>query len=141
TLKTLKYTQSSNDKQTDVMGYSALHDLVNACRAYSRGLTALIDFHEPVLTRGETGMAVFRKVSPSVVMVLAANFKEDKVTDSALGTGVIIDPAGYVLTNWHVINGFQAAIVIFKPAVGTEPDKDSAYGVNVVATDKVADLA
>ena len=46
-----------------------------------------------------------------------------------------------MLTNWHVINGFQAAIVIFKPAVGTEPDKDSAYGVNVVAADKVADLA
>ena len=141
TLNTIKYTQSANDKQVDAMGYSALDDLINACRAYSRGLTALLHYHEPVLTRGETGMAVFKKVAPSVVMVLTANFKDDKVTASGLGTGIIVDPAGYVLTNWHVINGFEAAVIFFKPAVGTEPDKDSAYGVNLVAMDKVADLA
>ena len=140
-LKTVTYTPSADDKQSPAIGYPELRDLINACRSYSKGLTALLDYHEPVLTRGETGIAVFRKVSPSVVMVVTANFKDDKVTDSALGTGVIIDPAGYVLTNWHVINGFEAAVVIFKPAVGTEPDKNSAYGVNLVAMDKVADLA
>lgn len=141
TLKTVNYTRSADDKQSGAMGYSALNALINACRAYSRGLTALLDYHEPVMTRGETGISVFRKVSPSVVMVLTANFKDKKVTDSGLGTGIIIDPAGYVLTNWHVINGFEAAIVFFKPTVGTEPDKDSAYGVNLVAMDKLADLA
>jgi S1-C subfamily serine protease len=141
TLKTLTYSPSVDGKQSDALGYSALREIANACRAYSRGLTALIDYHEPILTRGETGMAVFRKVSPSVVMVVVANFKDDKVTNSGLGTGVIIDPAGYVLTNWHVINGFEGAIVIFKPAVGTEPDKDNAYGVKVVAEDEPADLA
>jgi S1-C subfamily serine protease len=141
TLKTVTYTPATDFKQGDAMGYSALRELIDACRAYSRGLTALRDYHEPVLTRGETGISVFKKVSPSVVMVVAANLKDDKITESGLGTGVIIDPAGYVLTNWHVINGFQAAVVFFKPAVGTEPTENSAYGVNLIAIDKLADLA
>ena len=81
-LKTVTYTPSADDKQSDAIGYSALRDLINACRAYSKGLTALLDYHEPVLTRGDTGISVFRKVSPSVVLVVTANFKDDKVTDS-----------------------------------------------------------
>src|SRR5260370_20313910 len=141
TLKTVDYTRAVDDKQSDAMGYSALRDFVNACQAYLRGLSVLPAFREPVLTRGDTGISVFRRVSPSVVMILTANFKDDKVTDSGLGTGIIIDPAGYVLTNWHVIDGFETAIVLFKPAVGTEPEKDSAYGVKLVAMDKLADLA
>jgi S1-C subfamily serine protease len=74
-------------------------------------------------------------------MVVTANFKDDKVTDSGLGTGVIIDPAGYVLTNWHVINGFEGAIVFLKPAYGTEPDENNAYGVRLIASNEQADLA
>lgn len=130
-----------NTSQSDVVGYAELQDLINACKAYSKGLDALPRFHEPILTRGETGIAVFRKVSPSVVMVLTANFKDDKVTESGLGTGVIIDPAGYVLTNWHVINGFESGIVFLKPAYGTEPDKNSAYGIKLIAESEQADLA
>jgi S1-C subfamily serine protease len=141
TLKTLDYTRAGNDKQRDAMGSSALLDFINACEAYSRGLNVLPNFHEPVLTRGDVGISVFRKISPSVVLVLTANFKDDKVTDSGLGTGVIIDPAGYVLTNWHVIAGYEAGIVFFKPAVGTEPEKNSSYGVRLVASDEAADLA
>jgi S1-C subfamily serine protease len=141
TLKTVKYTPSADDKQIDAMGYSALNEFINACKAYSSGLTVLRTFHEPVLTRGDTGIAVYRRVSPSVVMVLTANFKNDKVTDSGLGTGVVIDPAGYVLTNWHVVAGYEAAVVLFKPMVGTEPDANSAYGVKIIAMDKLADLA
>jgi S1-C subfamily serine protease len=141
TLKTVDYTRAANDKQGDAMGYAALRDFINACQAYSRGVNALPNFHEPVLTRGDVGISVFRKVSPSVVLVLTANFKDDKVTDSGLGTGVIIDSAGYVLTNWHVIAGYEAGIVFFKPAVGTEPEKNSSYGVKLVASDEAADLA
>jgi S1-C subfamily serine protease len=141
TLKTVDYTRASSDEQSEGMAYSALRDLVNACQAHLRGLTVLPNFREPVLTRGDTGISVFRKVSPSVVLVLTANVKDDKVTDSALGTGVIIDPAGYVLTNWHVVEGYDGAIVFFKPTVGTEPDENSSYGVKLVAMDETVDLA
>jgi len=141
TLKTIEYTRATDGKETDAMGYAELRDFINACQAYSKGLGVLPNFHEPVLTRGDSGIAVFRKVSPSVVLVLTANFKDDKVTDSGLGTGVIVDPAGYVLTNWHVVAGYDGAIVFFKPTIGTEPDKNNAYGVKLVALDKQADLA
>jgi S1-C subfamily serine protease len=141
TLKTIDYARVADDKESDAMGYADLRNFINACQAYSRGLGVLPSFHEPVLTRGDSGIAVFRKVSPSVVLVLTANFKDDKVTDSGLGTGVIVDPAGYVLTNWHVVAGYDGAIVFFKPAIGTEPDKNNAYGVKLVAFDKQADLA
>jgi S1-C subfamily serine protease len=141
TLKAVDYARAADDKQGDAMGYSALRDFINACQVYSRGVNVLPNFHEPVLTRGDAGISVFRKVSPSVVLVLTANFKDDKVTDSGLGTGVIIDPAGYVLTNWHVIAGYEAGIVFFKPAVGTEPEKNSSYGVSLVASDEASDLA
>jgi S1-C subfamily serine protease len=140
-LKTIDYTKATDGKGSDAMGYSALREFINACQAYPRGLSVLPNFHEPVLTRGTSGISVFRKVSPSVVLVLTAHIKDDKITDSGLGTGVIVDPAGYVLTNWHVIIGYDAAIVFFKPTIGTEPDKDSAYGVRLVASDEQADLA
>jgi S1-C subfamily serine protease len=141
TLKTVDYTPSANAEQDDVIGYSALRVLIDACQTYVRGLGVLPNFHEPVLTRGDVGISVFRKVSPSVVLVLTANFKDDKVTDSGLGTGVIVDPAGYVLTNWHVVAGYDAAIVFFKPVVGTDLDKNTSYGVKLVGLDKTADLA
>ena len=140
-VKLLDYSKSESEKQTEPVGYGELQELINACQTYSKGLDALPRFHEPILTRGETGIAVFRKVSPSVVMVLTANFKDDKVTESGLGTGVIIDPAGYVLTNWHVIHGFESGIVFLKPAYGTEPDNNAAYGIRLIAQSEQADLA
>jgi S1-C subfamily serine protease len=140
TIKSLQYTKVASDNR-GVLGDSELMDIINACNTYSKGLEILPRFHEPILTRGETGIAVFRKVSPSVVMVVTANFKDDKITESGLGTGVIIDAAGDILTNWHVVNGFESGIVFFKPTVGTEPDQNSAYGVRLISESEQADLA
>lgn len=140
-LKTINYAPATDGKESDAIGYSALRDFINASQAYSSGLSVLPNFHEPVLTRGAAGISVFRKVSPSVVLVLTAKLRDEKVTESGLGTGVIVDPAGYVLTNWHVVKGYDAGIVFFKPRVGTEPDKNSAYGVKLVELDEQADLA
>jgi S1-C subfamily serine protease len=140
-LKKVTYTKAREGEQNEAAGYSELLDMITACRAYSRGLSILPEFHEPILTRGETGIAVFRKVSPSVVLVVMANFKDDKVSDMGLGTGVILDATGYVLTNWHVIAGFESGVIFLKPASGTEPPKNSAYGMKLIAQDKQADLA
>jgi S1-C subfamily serine protease len=140
-LKGIDYAKTSSNKETDDIDYSALQDFINACRAYSTGIAVLPNFHAPVSTRGDSGISVFRKVSPSVVLVLTANMKDDKITDTALGTGVIVDSSGYVLTNWHVITGYDGAIIFFKPEIGTDPDKNSAYGVRLVAEDEKTDLA
>jgi S1-C subfamily serine protease len=140
-IKSLDYSKATSASANVAVGISELWDLINACKAYSKGVEILPRFHEPILTRGETGILVFRKASPSVVMVVTANFKNDKVSDSGLGTGVIIDPAGYVLTNWHVVHGYEAGIIFLKPTTGTEPDKNDAYGVKLVFESEQADLA
>jgi S1-C subfamily serine protease len=140
-LKSIGYTQQSSGAQDELVSYAELVSLINSCRAYSKGLSVLPQFHEPILTRGETGIAVFRKVSPSVVLVIMANFKNDKVSETMLGTGAILDSSGYVLTNWHVVSGYQSGIIFLKPANGTEPPENSAYGLRLIAVDKQADLA
>jgi S1-C subfamily serine protease len=140
-LKAIKYTEQRAEGQNEVVGYPELLTMITACRAYARGVTILPEFHEPIVTRGDTGIAVFKKVSPSVVMVVMANFKNDKVSDVGLGTGVILDSAGYVLTNWHVINEFESGVIFLKPVSGTEPPENSAYGMRLIAQDKQADLA
>jgi len=49
-LKKLDYTRSAEGRASDDMGYSALRDFINACKAYSRGLSVLPNFHEPVIS-------------------------------------------------------------------------------------------
>jgi len=140
-LKSIEYTQQNSGARDELVSYAELVSLINSCRAYSKGLSVLPQFREPILTRGETGVAVFRKVSPSVVLVIMANFKNDKVSETMLGTGAILDSSGYVLTNWHVVSGYQSGIIFLKPANGTEPPENSAYGLRLIAVNKQADLA
>jgi len=140
-LKAVEYTEQNGASQDDVVSYGELVSLINSCHAYAKGLSVLPQFHEPILTRGETGIAVFRKVSPSVVLVIMANFKNDKVSETSLGTGAILDSSGYVLTNWHVVSGYQSGIIFLKPAHGTDPPEGSAYGLRLIAVNKQADLA
>jgi S1-C subfamily serine protease len=76
-----------------------------------------------------------------VTVQLGEPVKDEKLTDVAIGTGAIVASEGYVLTNWHVIAGQEVGIIFFKPAVGTEPADQSAYGAKLIAQDPVADLA
>ena len=81
---------------------------------------------------------LFREVSPSVVYITSSRVQRDfsfnllKIPQGA-GSGFVWDANGYVVTNFHVIQGAQAADVTLAdhsmwPAelVGTDPDKDLA---------------
>jgi S1-C subfamily serine protease len=72
---------------------------------------------------------------------VTGNFKNDELSELGIGTGVIVDSAGYVLTNWHVIAGYQAGVIFLKPTLGTDISQTQAYGARVIAQSPVADLA
>jgi serine protease Do len=75
-----------------------------------------------------------RRVSPSVVQVLVTGFgptEEGASSEAALvigrlrnlGSGVIVDPEGYILTNAHVLKGAQRVqVVLPSPLVGESPN-------------------
>jgi S1-C subfamily serine protease len=82
---------------------------------------------------GSHSAQLYRRLSPLVVLV---------VTDDGLGSGSLITSDGYVLTNNHVIIGFDTVGVILKPqGEGDAPSDADAYAADVVKLDEVADLA
>jgi len=83
-------------------------------------------------TRGVGGITVYRKTSPAVVLV---------ATNEATGSGSILDKEGHVLTNWHVIQGYDRVYVFLKPNKNMELKTESALLASVVKVDQVTDLA
>jgi S1-C subfamily serine protease len=86
----------------------------------------------------QSTIELFRRVSPSVVYITSLRVRRDfsfnimKIPQGA-GSGFVWDANGYIVTNYHVIQGAQAADVTLAdhstwPAalVGAEPDKDLA---------------
>ena len=82
---------------------------------------------------GSHSSQLYRALAPLVVLV---------VTDDGLGSGSIISADGYVLTNNHVILGYDQVGVILKPVIeGDSPSDADAFAADVVKVDEVADLA
>ena len=101
--------------------------------------------------------AVISKVSPAVVQIVVTGYgpSEDHghtdtariVRQHAIGTGIIVDPDGYIMTNAHVVEGAQRIKVILTP-----PASDSPIGFQpihasqilegrILGTHKQSDLA
>jgi S1-C subfamily serine protease len=83
-------------------------------------------------TRAENDVELFRKAAPGVVLVLTKN---------SLGSGAILDNAGRIITNAHVIGGAQEVWVALKPKDGSELSKDLVFKAVIEKVDDVADLA
>ncbi len=102
----------------------------------------------PVLKQLNSEMeALVRRVSPAVVQVLVTGFGplEEKdqgdtgliVRQHAIGSGVIVDPDGYIMTNAHVVEGAQHIhVVLPEPSIHT-PMQMSASGRSQVLEAKV----
>ncbi len=74
-----------------------------------------------------------RQVSPCVVHIESA-IRVNGRRNLIEGSGFVIDPAGVVLTNWHVVDRAEKVSVIV-------PGHDGRYDAEIVGTDKQTDVA
>lgn len=81
--------------------------------------------------------SIYAKLSPSVVMISSvvesSSGRFGTTTGQATGTGLIVDKQGYILTNYHVIDGASSIKVEFSDG--------SEYTAQVVGTAQQDDLA
>jgi serine protease Do len=100
-----------------------------------------------------------QRVSPCVVQIQVTGFGTAEENDRgqaellvgrrrAIGSGVIVDPVGYIVTNAHVVNGAQNIEVIVPPRMASSGLLDAAQGplgksyqARVVGTAREIDLA
>jgi S1-C subfamily serine protease len=85
----------------------------------------------------QNNIAVYKRVSPSVVNITSKamkfNFFYGQVPEEGQGSGFILDKAGHVLTNFHVIADANRIVVKLS-------DKHD-YTATIVGSDRVHDLA
>lgn len=93
--------------------------------------------YKPLETSEAVVMKVYRDLSPSVVNIvaksLAMNFWMRPVPQQGQGSGFVIDPRGYIVTNNHVVANAQTLEVTFSSGkkvdaklVGRDPQSDLA---------------
>ena len=86
----------------------------------------------------QNNIAIYKRVLPSVVNItaraLVMNFFYGAVPQEGQGSGFILDKAGHVLTNFHVIAGANRGIEV-------KLSNKRTYSAKVVGTDSTHDLA
>lgn len=103
--------------------------------------------------------ALAQRVSPSVVQIMVTGYGSAETGDrksasdvvglrQVIGSGVIVDTAGYILTNAHVVSGAEKIEVIVpqRPSPGAVIDSSSdgrgtTYQAQLVGTAREIDLA
>src|ERR1700744_82935 len=86
----------------------------------------------------QNNISVYRRVLPSVVNITSRavifNFFYGTVPQEGQGSGFILDKAGHVLTNFHVVEGANRGIEV-------KMSNKRSFKATVVGTDKIHDLA
>jgi len=97
------------------------------------------------------------RVSPAVVQILVSGYGPASAEDGrpaaafvvrqrAVGSGVIVDSAGYIVTNAHVVQGGQRIMVV-PPAVGAgwpqgqDPTRKRSYPARLLGIHPESDIA
>ena len=86
----------------------------------------------------QNNISVYKRVLPSVVNItstsLVFNFFYGPVPQQGQGSGFILDKAGHILTNFHVVEGANRGVEV-------QLSNKHRYSAKVVGTDKTHDLA
>ncbi|MGD0547243.1 MAG: trypsin-like peptidase domain-containing protein, partial [Terracidiphilus sp.] len=86
----------------------------------------------------QNNIAIYKRVLPSVVNItsksLVYNFFFEPVPQQGQGSGFILDKAGHILTNFHVVAGANRGVEV-------KLSNKRNYSAKVIGTDKVHDLA
>jgi len=123
----------------------------------AHGQTAPEHSAESIRQMSDSFESLARHVSPAVVEVLVTGFGSDDENDKgsgavgrerSLGSGVIIDSSGYIVTNHHVVEGAERVRVMLNATVGNESQpfallkpKGRVLNAQIVGVDKTIDLA
>jgi len=103
--------------------------------------------------------ALVQRVSPSVVQIVVSGYSSTEDTDQGqmsvvigrertIGSGVIVDSEGYIVTNAHVVKGAEKIEVIVPPA--SAPDgtldtnlatREQTYDARIIGVARQLDLA
>jgi serine protease Do len=103
--------------------------------------------------------ALVQRISPSVVQIMVTGYgpTEDsgrgQTADvigkrQAVGSGVIVDPEGYIITNAHVVNGAEKIEVIVPPQISADAPahtgqdaQPKSYQARIIGVTREIDLA
>lgn len=75
------------------------------------------------------------------MLIIVGDIKNDQFDPTGLGSGVVINSTGDILTNWHVIDGHPAAAIFFKPQTNEDAENSRPYVARLVAQSETVDLA
>ena len=81
--------------------------------------------------------ALYDSVRPSIVRITTGTTNGNPFSNqqSGLGSGIVVDTGGHILTNYHVVNGFNTVTVTFSDGTTAKADvvgKDPGNDVAVV---------
>lgn len=120
-------------RQPSSNGADSIQSLTQDDAEFSRGAKAIANTKPETLPQGSGGAQIYQSYSRSVVLV---------ITKNGIGSGVLIDGTGKIVTNWHVTASNQDVRVVFKPGTENESlSKNDLIPAQVLKVDQVADLA
>ncbi|MFG1922468.1 S1C family serine protease [Cryptosporangium sp. NPDC048952] len=90
-----------------------------------------------------TTSEVFQTLAPSVVLIQSTGGGRTKALSSSLGTGVIANANGTILTAFHVVEGARAVTVTFADGTkspATVADSDPSIDIAVLVPETLPDV-